>query len=667
MRATKSDHGLTVKAYSGTTGVLLAMDIDDNAAPRKGLLGFAIKRINHDRQGMLQEKWLEGLLFFPHQRDLPKEKKEPLDSRDVPIQKFRWSDYTVYPGQEYTYEVHPVYGTPEVTDVRAGVAVTVRTMGTDGQHVVMFNRAAAASQAFSRRFPGEAERIKQRPKKPKPPKGEKKKKTKEDVEEDERNAETLLSPGAFAWLARGADELIVEYIKGAAGAGSFLDIAIYEYELTKIRQAVVEAARRGVTIRLIYHAKKNDEQTEVNETFVKALTDLNLGARVEVLPRPTSKIMHNKYIVRGTIAGDKRQPEAVLCGSTNFTLNGVYRQANVVHIARDRTLATTYEQMFEALRETHQEPPKTRTKVDQLNPIVPDAAIFAGFSPRSGEHDLNEFVRVINGAKRDVLFCTAFQLPERILDALAGADNDPILRYGLQNTASRITGINADRTDQFAAAAYLKDGLEDWFKESTQGQKGNILIHTKLVVVDFTSDNPVVISGSHNLSVPASGGNDENYLIIRGNTDVADAYGCELMRFYDHYRARWVHQSSKKSKGKNTTQAHVKGSHGWELETSDAWTDGYFDPGSLKHADRIRFAGTARPEDLVGDSSDPQSAPKKPAAKKKVATKKSVASKVATKGAAKVAKKKAAVKPKAAKKKVAKKKTAKKKAAKKKA
>ena|SRR5215469_2311036 len=29
-------------------------------------------------------------------------------------------------------------------------------------------------------------------------------------------------------------------------------------------------------------------------------------------------------------------------------------------------------------------------------------------------------------------------------------------------------------------------------------------------------------SGSHNFSQPASGGNDENYMIIRGNRDVAD-------------------------------------------------------------------------------------------------------------------------------------------------
>ena len=40
------------------------------------------------------------------------------------------------------------------------------------------------------------------------------------------------------------------------------------------------------------------------------------------------------------------------------------------------------------------------------------------------------------------------------------------------------------------------------------------------------------------LSKSASEGNDENFLIVHGNTDVADCYGCELMRLYDHYRFR---------------------------------------------------------------------------------------------------------------------------------
>jgi phosphatidylserine/phosphatidylglycerophosphate/cardiolipin synthase-like enzyme len=124
----------------------------------------------------------------------------------------------------------------------------------------------------------------------------------------------------------------------------------------------------------------------------------------------------------------------------------------------------------------------------------------------------------------------------------------------------------------------LNTGLEGFLKESTKGQRGNILIHTKLLVVDFTGDAPTVISGSHNLSKSASEGNDENYLIVRGDADVADCYGVELMRLYDHYRFRHAVRES----GTATSRP---------LAPDASWTDPYFEEGSLKQLDRVRFAG----------------------------------------------------------------------------
>ncbi len=46
-------------------------------------------------------------------------------------------------------------------------------------------------------------------------------------------------------------------------------------------------------------------------------------------------------------AAGQHQPEAVLCGSTNFTANGVYRQANVVHVLDDARVSASYLQTFE--------------------------------------------------------------------------------------------------------------------------------------------------------------------------------------------------------------------------------------------------------------------------------------------------------------------------------
>jgi phosphatidylserine/phosphatidylglycerophosphate/cardiolipin synthase-like enzyme len=191
---------------------------------------------------------------------------------------------------------------------------------------------------------------------------------------------------------------------------------------------------------------------------------------------------------------------------------------------------------------------------------------------------LSEFCSIINHADKDVLFATAFKLPEDVLDALLGKDHDDVLRFGIQNSKSRITGYHADKTAEFTTPALLTTGLEGWVKEGLKGQRGNLLIHTKAVVTNFTSENPIVISGSHNLSISASKDNDENYLIIRGDTDVADRYGLEILRFYEHYRFRFYAKLLKFKKVR-------------PLTNDDSWLKEYYVPGNLKKLARVRFAG----------------------------------------------------------------------------
>ncbi len=108
----------------------------------------------------------------------------------------------------------------------------------------------------------------------------------------------------------------------------------------------------------------------------------------------------------------------------------------------------------------------------------------------------------------------------------------------------------------------------DWkgfLKESLAGQDGRILIHTKLLMTDFTSDQPTVVSKSHNLSRSARRrATTRTFWVIGGATDVADCYGVELMRQYDHYRLRF----STKSDAKKPPP---------QLTSDDSWTDRYFD------------------------------------------------------------------------------------------
>ena len=512
------------------------------------MLGFAVEQKEKPAKSW---QWLLSSLTFPGKaHTIPRWNATP--SNLAPFQKFRWADYSIAPGTTCRYRVHLAYA----GQAGLGESLEVEVTTDDGKpagHRVKFNRAVAASQAFGRQFPrgGRAagRRIPHLP-----------------IEDLAREAE----PGGSR---TGLLDSILGFIGRAKDETWALDVAIYEYELQSIVDAVNAAHERGVQVRVLYHAKQGDEQTVQNEASLKKIPRANKRGRV------TSKIFHDKFIVLSKLdsAGD-REARALLCGSTNFTENGVYRQANVVHTTDDRSLAERYLELFDVIWDDPSDVPATRKWITANNPIDPGQRLFAGFSPRSGKTDLAGFIDIIHAADRDVLFATAFKLPDDVLDALLGQPHDAVLRFGIQNTASRITGFHADRTAEFTTPALLSQGLERWVKEGLRGQKGNLLVHTKVIVANFTTDNPVVVSGSHNLSVPASNGNDENYLIMRGDTDLADRYALEVLRFYEHYRFRYYAKLLKLQQAR-------------PLETDDSWTNPYYTGGNLKETARLRFVG----------------------------------------------------------------------------
>lgn len=534
-----------VKAYAGTNGVLLAIDLAEHR--RKGLLGFAIEK----QQGNKPWLFLFNSLTFPGKtHTFPQFHATPSDT--APLQKFRWADYAVNPGVTIHYRVHLAYGTADAPQLGEFLEVTLATdNGLPAGQNVIFNRAVAASQAFQRKFADLDAQLSANKKLP--------------IEE--------WPDAPRQWLENGLLARLLGFIERAEDGRWALDIAIYEYQLQVIVDAVNAAFERGVKVRVLYHAQPDEDTTALNEASLEKIPAANKRGRV------THNIFHNKFMVLSRLdAAGQHQPEAVLCGSTNFTANGVYRQANVVHVLDDARIGASYLQTFEQVWAAPADVGATREWLTENNPMQPEQALFAGFSPRSGQGDLREFVEIINAAKKDLLFVTAFALPDEVLNALLGLPHDDILRYGLQNTVSSITGFHADRTAQFAATALLNTGLEGWLKENMKGQKGRLLVHTKAIVVDFTSDAPTIISGSHNLSEAASNGNDENFLIIRGNTDLADRYGLELLRFYEHYRFRYF---AKKLQLKQVRP----------LAPDDSWTDDYYREGDLRMLSRLRFAG----------------------------------------------------------------------------
>jgi phosphatidylserine/phosphatidylglycerophosphate/cardiolipin synthase-like enzyme len=111
------------------------------------------------------------------------------------------------------------------------------------------------------------------------------------------------------------------------------------------------------------------------------------------------------------------------------------------------------------------------------------------------------------------------------------------------------------------------------------------------MLVDPLSKEPTVITGSANFSEASTTTNDENMLVIRGNTRVADIYLGEYMRLYSHYAFREaVNIFLEKHPGAKPEDMR----QGFLIEDKD-WTASYFDPndGSARMARRLYFAGSS--------------------------------------------------------------------------
>ena len=96
-------------------------------------------------------------------------------------------------------------------------------------------------------------------------------------------------------------------------------------------------------------------------------------------------------------------------------------------------------------------------------------------------------------------------------------------------------------------------------------------VHNKFMIVDPLSKAPVVITGSANFSLNSTTGNDENMLVIRGDTRVADIYLGEFVRLWRHYYFRDV---IRRVGNKNAKKS-------W-LVPDDSWSQSFYDPASRK-------------------------------------------------------------------------------------
>jgi phosphatidylserine/phosphatidylglycerophosphate/cardiolipin synthase-like enzyme len=651
-KSTITERGFEAKFISGTHVILIALNCPD--AVRTGLKGFAFER-QMVGPGSKGPKFLRSQKVFKSIVPDPKNAHDPSDptkpqafyTDKFPVQSFLWGDYAASPGTTYRFRILPMFGNPGAlsTDSKDEIKLEVTTereWDAGDIHGVWFNRGAIASQKFSEEFGNQ------------PPK----------------NINDPKDP-TVAWLSRGLLEACLAYINETE-PGDALRVAAYEFTYPPILNALKALIDKGIDVQIVYH-DTSDASGAPNETAMEA-AGLPINDQKITYRRSKTKIPHNKFIVR--LKG-RTDPVEVWTGSTNFTPSGFLGQTNVGHRIADAGTARQYRDFWEVVK-TDPEVKDARAKLATLTPNPAEAiaakSVVRLFSPRAKAEMLGWYGRRMLDAANSVWFTAAFGISKDLIEPIAKKRNQ--MRFVLMEKpapADQKKALTADFNRVILSYGVplgeiyrMKNGkptarmpvkefeLDKWFFTEEHFRPKNdgfvFFVHTKFVLIDPLSDDPLVCSGSANFSSGSLLQNDENMLLIRGDTRVADIYITEFDRIFRHFYFRDIANELAAAKTSDDAKSMF-------LDETDAWSDSYFKTGTLKSNRRVMFfekptSTWAANAAAGGEAAAGEAAKKKPAAKKAVAKNKTPKKKTANTKSTKAAKKKASKKT--SKKKVAK-------------
>ena len=550
VRRRATSDGVTVQAIAGNHAVFLGLDLTDEA--RHGCLGFAVHRTDHTEH---ESHWLAGFKTF---KSVVPEPDPHVVYRTLqhPLQTFYWGDYSAKPAHDYSYRVVPRYGAPAALEDRHGVEATVDISTGDpgeGVHGIYFNRGVAASQAYALQF----------------------KKSPDKLSAAKRKA-------ALEWLSRGLFEAILAYIRQAKNGDSALRAAVYEFTQPDVLAAFRKAHEDGADVRIVYHAL-DDEAGNANRDAIATagLPDAILKARTH------ASIAHNKFIVLCRKHGAGLSPVSVWTGSTNLSQGGIFGHSNVGHEVRDPVVAGRYLEFWSELLDDPEQVP-LRDWVSDKSPFDPGAPPAPGiqtiFSPRHGLAPLRSYAARFGGAGVSGHITGPFGLNTLFEEQLT-SDHGDALHYVLldQVDNNQAAWSASHRVFVSVGSEGGPDELSRWAQEHLTGFNAHVpYLHTKILLLDPTTAEPTVITGSANFSPDSTSSNDENMLVIPADLEVADVYLTEYARIFNHFYARfWASELGKHD--------HDPQTHSY-LDETPAWQNAYFAHGNPKPLQRVLYS-----------------------------------------------------------------------------
>jgi phosphatidylserine/phosphatidylglycerophosphate/cardiolipin synthase-like enzyme len=287
----------------------------------------------------------------------------------------------------------------------------------------------------------------------------------------------------------------VELSAAIASASESLDLAVYDLNLWSLRDALIEASQRQVTVRVVTESNNLDEPEiqELKEAGIPVLGDRREG------------LMHNKFMVVDN--------QEVWTGSMNFTTTDVYLNDNNLICVRSTKLAEDYTHEFEEMFVDDLFGKDIRADTPFPAVMVGNIPVDIFFSP--DDHTLSHILALVENAQESIYFLAFSFTSDDLAAVLIDQYQAGLTIAGVFEEAQYYSNIGSDFN------LLLDAGLD----VRLDGNPHNM--HHKVIIID----QKVVIVGSYNFSNSAETLNDENTLVIH-DAAVAATFMKEFDRIF---------------------------------------------------------------------------------------------------------------------------------------
>lgn len=291
----------------------------------------------------------------------------------------------------------------------------------------------------------------------------------------------------------GADVALAESIERARLS---VDVAMYNLDLWSVRDALLNAHRRGVSVRMVTESDHLDspEIQQLKESGIPVLGDRREG------------LMHNKFVVIDRLE--------VWSGSMNLTVSDTYRNDNNLIRIRSSRLAKNYLSEFEEMFTEDQFGPGSPANTPYPTLSVNGTTLQVYFSPEDGV--AQHLLALIAGAQQSISFLAYSFTSDELATALIERASHGIAVAGVFEQSQYLSNVGSEY-DRLRAA-----GLDVRLDGNPQR------MHHKVMILD----GQIVVTGSYNFSNNAERQNDENVLILYSQA-IAEQYLAEFQRIYE--------------------------------------------------------------------------------------------------------------------------------------